>query len=772
MEAFMAKPHTVDAYDQTCGPAERDTLPSGVSFATCIPVTSSPHRDNHPDAGCRRPLLTARRCQIIVAFVSGLITLSFFGPAARGASLRSLTINSIDVSADAEQPGNQVRAFVTVSNADDRAIAGLAAQRFTAIEDGQTITIDTVARTADPMAIVLALDTSGSMLARDGSGTTAIVAAKRAAIDFISMLSPEDRIAVFTFDRETTPLVDFSLDHKAVARLIADIRATPKASTRLYDTVIDAVKKASEIPKGRRAVIVLTDGTDEQANGLPRSDHQFSDMIDAATTQTIRVPIYTIGVGPRVDAAELGRMARLTGGHRLLAASFSELKQMYQIIAEQLKNQYRVQYISRAPSGEHSLVIKVRDNGNAAHDEKRFWSPPLLARLAPDVRFVTPQTDDRVRGIVQVQLELRPEDEIAKVRYYVDGQLKNEIRTPPLDRFEWNTNGLTSGLHVLRVEAVTASAQLGVAEITVSSAAPEVEITEPKPAQSLEGKVAVKVRITSDAALSKVRLFIDARLHTERGGPPFDLFQLNTEDLTPGPHALKVSVEDIYRQIGSDDVSVRITQAPDPDPRGKWSIVMVWIVVIVAAAGVYGGIRMIRRRAPIHDLSLKKAKSGLVPSLSPPVMGDEDETVFFPDIGSQASVPMASLTVITSPGLDSGHVFDIQGESKIGRHVQNDIVIADKSVSRKHAEIYFDDNTYYLRDLGSRYGTIVNRRRISLDTSSLFDGAQIQLGPRTLLEFHLKPVDPDDATVNLASADAQDPGESSNPDDKTLKIGS
>ena len=37
--------------------------------------------------------------------------------------------------------------------------------------------IDAVARTADPMAIVLALDTSGSMLAKDGSGTTAIVAA-------------------------------------------------------------------------------------------------------------------------------------------------------------------------------------------------------------------------------------------------------------------------------------------------------------------------------------------------------------------------------------------------------------------------------------------------------------------------------------------------------------------------------------------------------------------------------------------------------------------
>ena len=50
-------------------------------------------------------------------------------------------------------------------------------------------------RLEQKVEVILAIDTSGSMLATDGSGITAIEAAKQAAIDFISMLSTEDQIA-------------------------------------------------------------------------------------------------------------------------------------------------------------------------------------------------------------------------------------------------------------------------------------------------------------------------------------------------------------------------------------------------------------------------------------------------------------------------------------------------------------------------------------------------------------------------------------------------
>jgi hypothetical protein len=136
---------------------------------------------------------------------------------------------------------------------------------------------------------------------------------------------------------------------------------------------------------------------------------------------------------------------------------------------------------------------------------------------------------------------------------------------------------------------------------------------------------------------------------------------------------------------------------------------------------------------------------------------DDDETVFFDGSVEPKAAPAAALTVLESPGLDPATSFEISGAASVGRHEKSDIRVVDKSVSRKHAEIYFDGSSYFLRDLGSRYGTTVNRHRISLDAAPLFDGAQIKLGPRSVLEFKLRAPEPqDDATLVHFSGEAED----------------
>lgn len=42
---------------------------------------------------------------------------------------------------------------------------------------------------------------------------------------------------------------------------------------------------------------------------------------------------------------------------------------------------------------------------------------------------------------------------------------------------------------------------------------------------------------------------------------------------------------------------------------------------------------------------------------------------------------------------------------KLGRNPENDIVLLDKDVSRKHAEIFFLEDKFYLKDLNSSIGT-------------------------------------------------------------------
>lgn len=71
----------------------------------------------------------------------------------------------------------------------------------------------------------------------------------------------------------------------------------------------------------------------------------------------------------------------------------------------------------------------------------------------------------------------------------------------------------------------------------------------------------------------------------------------------------------------------------------------------------------------------------------------------------------------------------------IGRHPECDVVIDDVSVSRRHAQIVKENGSFYVDDLSSRNGTLVNNHEIHRKTK-LFDGSEIRICD-VLFTFHL-----------------------------------
>ena len=65
----------------------------------------------------------------------------------------------------------------------------------------------------------------------------------------------------------------------------------------------------------------------------------------------------------------------------------------------------------------------------------------------------------------------------------------------------------------------------------------------------------------------------------------------------------------------------------------------------------------------------------------------------------------------------------------VGRHHSSDVVIDDPSVSRRHAEITYSGDGYFVSDLGSKNGTFVNQDNIGKSQHSLVDGDEITFGP-------------------------------------------
>jgi len=96
---------------------------------------------------------------------------------------------------------------------------------------------------------------------------------------------------------------------------------------------------------------------------------------------------------------------------------------------------------------------------------------------------------------------------------------------------------------------------------------------------------------------------------------------------------------------------------------------------------------------------------------------------------------IAMPTLIMQEGQGAGRSWPVEKEEvTIGRSEDCDVVLAERQVSRHHAQIRRLDNQYVLEDLGSRNGTYVNGRQV-IEPHILQDGDEIQIALCVRLGF-------------------------------------
>lgn len=203
------------------------------------------------------------------------------------------------------------------------------------LENGDVQKLELFQEAVEPVSIVLALDASGSMKKKEGD----VIASAR---EFVNALRPQDRLAVVLFADH--PVFMHDLTDKREAALAALDLYRPNGGTALYDTLAEALLHLKRA-QGRRVVVVMTDGRDENNPGTgPGSVRRFPDVTDLI--KETGALMFGIGLGVKVDQVPLTEIARVSGGRALFPTDVTELAAQYRRVVDDLRRRYVVGFTS------------------------------------------------------------------------------------------------------------------------------------------------------------------------------------------------------------------------------------------------------------------------------------------------------------------------------------------------------------------------------------------------------------------------------------------
>lgn len=200
--------------------------------------------------------------------------------------------------------------------------------------------------TTEGIDIVLSLDISSSMLARDFRPDR-LTAALRTAAQFIAA-RPADRIGLVLFAGESFTQSPLTTDKHTLQILLGQARSGMiEDGTAIGNGLATAVNRLRESPAASRVIILLTDGVNNSG--------QIAPLTAAEIAATLGMRVYTIGVGTRgvapypvvdrfgrpagfqnmpveIDEAILTEISAKTGGRYFRATDEAALEAVYEEI--------------------------------------------------------------------------------------------------------------------------------------------------------------------------------------------------------------------------------------------------------------------------------------------------------------------------------------------------------------------------------------------------------------------------------------------------------
>lgn len=269
----------------------------------------------------------------------------------------------------------RVSILFTVSDKRGRFVTNLTKDDFEIIENKRRQTVLEFTAESDlPLRLGLLIDTSNSIRDR-------FRFEQEAAVEFLnSLLRPrQDRAMIVSFDTAAQMVSDLTDDHEKLIKAIRDLR--PGGGTAMYDAIYntcrDRLMQDQPRHKFRRAIVVLSDGDDNQSRYTRDQALEMAQKAD--------VVVYTVSTNvtraPTDGDKVLKYFAAETGGIALFPFKVEDLSQSFENISNELRSQYNILYRPEPLTADglyHPFELKVKGRKDLiVRARKGYYAPKL-----------------------------------------------------------------------------------------------------------------------------------------------------------------------------------------------------------------------------------------------------------------------------------------------------------------------------------------------------------------------------------------------------------
>lgn len=254
---------------------------------------------------------------------------------------------------------------VRVRDKKGQAVPGLTEQDLLLKDQDQVTTGMYLSPGADRVALMFALDQSGSL-------RQVISQQQEAALALFSRFGERSSVAILRFSNTASLVAPFTKDLDA-ARAAFEFVAAPNRQTAIFDAAAKAVRAFNDLPRvrsERRIVVLISDGLDTISRTSADS------VIDAALEQRVSFYVIHLPLFEPIDGRLAVRrpskgfreLAEKTGGKYFLVGDAksaltprqNDLTPIFQAIEEDLKSQYLLGfYISESARDNRKHVFSV-----------------------------------------------------------------------------------------------------------------------------------------------------------------------------------------------------------------------------------------------------------------------------------------------------------------------------------------------------------------------------------------------------------------------------